>query len=295
MFDADDRLVIANARHGDALGLSSADQAVGLHFRDLVERALARGIINREGATRMMAGIKAGIAAGRSGSNVIKLLDGRSLSASFSPIASGGWLVTVEDITERLSAEAQIAHMAHHDALTGLPNRILLRERLGAALALSRRGQSFAVLCLDLDRFKAVNDSLGHAIGDALLCAVAKRMLAMMRESDTAARLGGDEFAIIQTGLREPGDAALLADRLIETLSAPYEFDGHTVSIGTSIGIALLPGGGDDIGTVLHNADQALYRAKFGGRGRYQFHQPELDAASLVPEIEPVPQDSIPG
>ncbi|MBV8702489.1 MAG: diguanylate cyclase, partial [Acetobacteraceae bacterium] len=151
-------------------------------------------------------------------------------------------VAVVRDISERKAAEARIAHMAHHDALTGLPNRVLLRERLHEALARARRGEVFAVLCLDLDHFKAVNDTLGHTVGDTLLRLVTRRLLADARETDTVARLGGDEFAIVQSSVDQPRDATALARRVIEALREPFEIDGHQVVVGASVGIAVAPG-----------------------------------------------------
>jgi diguanylate cyclase (GGDEF)-like protein len=168
--------------------------------------------------------------------------------------------------------------MAQHDALTGLANRALFHTRLCEAVARARRGKVCAVLYLDLDHFKAVNDTLGHPIGDALLCDVTTRLEAELRESDTVARLGGDEFAIVQTSVDQPHDATALARRLIDVLGQPYQIDGHQVIIGTSIGIAVVPGDGEDPDQLLKNADMALYRAKEDGRGRYRFFEPEMDA-----------------
>ncbi|MDO9713701.1 bifunctional diguanylate cyclase/phosphodiesterase [Paracraurococcus lichenis] len=184
----------------------------------------------------------------------------------------------VIDVTERREAEARIAHIAHHDALTGLPNRTLFRERLEEALARARRGTGCALLCLDLDHFKEVNDTLGHPVGDALLKAVTARLLDSVRETDTVARLGGDEFAIVQTDSEQPTAATTLAKRLVEALSAPFELDGQQIVVGTSIGIAMVPGDGEDADTLLKNADMALYRAKAEGRGRWRFFEPEMDA-----------------
>ena len=150
----------------------------------------------------------------------------------------GGWVATHDDITERQRAEQQIAHMARHDALTDLPNRMLFRERLAEALAGVSRGGKLAVLYLDLDRFKGVNDTLGHPMGDELLKLVAERLRQCVRETDTVARVGGDEFAIIQTGIEEPLDTAVLARRLGEAVRAPYDLAGHAVVVDTSIGIA---------------------------------------------------------
>ncbi|MDO9713381.1 bifunctional diguanylate cyclase/phosphodiesterase [Paracraurococcus lichenis] len=183
-----------------------------------------------------------------------------------------------QDVTEKHQAEARIAYLAHHDALTGLPNRVLFRERLNAALGRARRGESFAVLCLDLDRFKEVNDTLGHALGDALLRSVASRLEAVLRETDTLARLGGDEFAVIQDRLDRSHDVAAQARRLVEALAAPFDLEGNQVVIGTSIGIAVAPTDGLDADALLKNADMALYRAKAEGRGRWSFFEPEMEA-----------------
>ncbi len=168
--------------------------------------------------------------------------------------------------------------MARHDALTGLPNRALFHDRLKEAVARSRRGEPCAVLYLDLDHFKAVNDTLGHPVGDALLREVTERLGQQVREVDTVARLGGDEFAIIQSSVDQPGGATTLAKRLVEAISQPYDFNGNQVIIGTSIGIAVVPGDGQDPDELMKNADMALYRAKGDGRGRYRFFEPGMDA-----------------
>ena len=189
-------------------------------------------------------------------------------------------LAAVIDVTERRKAEARIAHMAHHDALTDLPNRVLFRNRLDEALeGVRRQGDGrLAVHCLDLDYFKSVNDTLGHPIGDRLLQAVADRFRWFLRESDTVARLGGDEFAVIQTAIGEPEEASKLAARLTEAISRPYKIDGHQVVIGVSIGIAVAPENGCDPDVLLKNADVALYRAKADGRNTFRFFEHEMDA-----------------
>ena len=193
-------------------------------------------------------------------------------------MAGGGWVSTHEDITERRKAEAKIAHMARHDALTNLPNRSMFRTEIEDALRRTQRGESVAVLCLDLDYFKSVNDTLGHPIGDALLCAVADRLRGCLREDDIVARLGGDEFALIQVGTEQPNSSTILAQRVIDTLSAPYEINGHQIVIGASVGIAIAPADGDDPDQIIKNADMALYRAKADGRGRYRFFEADMDA-----------------
>jgi diguanylate cyclase (GGDEF)-like protein/PAS domain S-box-containing protein len=187
-------------------------------------------------------------------------------------------LVAVLDVTERKQAEARIEHMAHHDALTGLPNRVLFHDRLGEALSRIRRGSgNLAVLCLDLDQFKSVNDTLGHPLGDALLKTVAERLDHCVRDTDMVARLGGDEFAIILPTIDGPHDAEQTASRVIDVLGQPYEIQGHEVVVGASVGIAIAPGDGDAADALLRNADMALYRAKGDGRGRFNFFEPEMD------------------
>ncbi len=190
------------------------------------------------------------------------------------PIESVGVAI---DITERRAAEARIAHLAHHDPLTDLPNRALFRIRLEEALARAGRGEQFAVCCLDLDHFKDVNDTLGHPVGDALLQAATERLKVALRPTDTVARLGGDEFAVIQSSVEQPGNATALAERLIASLAAPFEIDGHHVVIGTSVGIAVAPEDGLDPDLLMRNADMALYGAKTDGRGRYRFFEPEMN------------------
>jgi diguanylate cyclase (GGDEF)-like protein/PAS domain S-box-containing protein len=188
-------------------------------------------------------------------------------------------LIAAVDITERKRAEARVAYMAHHDALTALPNRVLLRLRLEDMLSRADRdGGQFAVLCIDLDNFKSVNDTLGHPLGDLLLQQIAQRIQAMLREQDTVARLGGDEFAVLQGGAGTAVAVSALAERLIATISEPYELEGHMVVIGASIGIALAPGDGNEPDRLLKQADMALYRAKGEGKGSFRFFEPEMDA-----------------
>ncbi len=188
-------------------------------------------------------------------------------------------LVAIMDVTEKRQAEARIAHMAHHDALTGLPNRLLFHERLDEALLPVRRDrEKLAILYLDLDLFKNVNDGLGHPAGDKLLVAVADRLRTCLRLSDMVARFGGDEFAVLQIGLAGPHEAGMLAERIVTLLSEPYDIEGHQVVIGASVGIALAPGDGETAEQLLGNADMALYQAKEGGRRNFCFFQPGMGA-----------------
>src|SRR5262249_41797083 len=174
------------------------------------------------------------------------LSDGRCIAIRGQPIADGGTVTTHQDITEQRRSAAKIAHMALHDALTDLPNRVLLGEHLEHALARVERGEIVATHLFDLDHFKNVNDSLGHPVGDKLLKMVAERLRGLIREADTVARMGGDEFAIVQVGIAQPSDATSLAQRVIEAVGKPFEIDGHQVTIGTSIGIAISPADGTD-------------------------------------------------
>ena len=210
----------------------------------------------------------------RSGKVIEVVMFSRFLDYAGSPAV----LLAVIDITERKQAEARIAHMALHDLLTDLPNRVLLRQRMAEVLAKrSLSGGLVGTLCLDLDNFKLVNDTLGHPAGDALLEAVAGRIESVMRTDDTAARLGGDEFAVLVSNTKSPEELALLAQRLIDVVSEPYLLAGQSVTIGMTIGIAVSPGDGDDADRLLRNADLALYRAKAEGRGGFRFFEAEMD------------------
>ena len=190
-------------------------------------------------------------------------------------------LVAIVDVTERLRAEADIVHMAGHDLLTNMPNRHLFREKLEAALALARRGETVAILFLDIDRFKSVIDTLGHSVGDTLLRLVGNRLKNTLRETDVVARLGGDEFAVLHVGWNRPKDIGALAERLIRVVSEVYDFDGLQAAIGLSIGIAVAPTDGADVDSLLRSADTALYRAKAEGRGTFRFFEPEMGARLL--------------
>jgi diguanylate cyclase (GGDEF)-like protein len=208
-----------------------------------------------------------------------ELPNGRTVEVHRGPLADrGGWMVTFEDITARRDAEQQVVFMARHDALTRLPNRNLFRERIETAVAHASRATAAAVLYLDLDHFKQVNDTLGHPVGDLLLRAVAERLGACVRQLDTVARFGGDEFAVVQVGPERIEDVATLAQRIIDVLSKPYEVGGHHVIIGVSLGIAMANADGSDADSLLKNADIALYRAKADGRGVYRFFAAEMDA-----------------
>ena len=206
-------------------------------------------------------------------------LQGQMIEVSVRLVQDEGWLITLEDVSARRAAEALADEMARLDPLTGLPNRLLLRERLDEALARLRRGdEACALLLVDLDRFKPVNDTLGHPIGDALLEKVADRLRSTVRPTDTVARIGGDEFVILQSPLLEPSDSQALARRIVDLIGRTYMVEGHLLTIGASVGIALAPDDGRDADKLLKNADLALYRAKLDGRGTFRFFEAEMDA-----------------
>ena len=189
----------------------------------------------------------------------------------------GGWVATHEDITEQRQSEIKIEYMAHHDSLTDLPNRVLLNDRLEYVLERVQPGEMVAVHHLDLDQFKAVNDTFGHPCGDRLLRIVAERLRSLVGEADTIARMGGDEFVIVQATIADPSEATALAQGVIDALTESYDIDGQQAVIGVSIGISVGPGDGSNPDKLLRNADLALYRAKSDGRGTFRFFEPVMD------------------
>jgi diguanylate cyclase (GGDEF)-like protein len=276
MFDADARLVFCNRSYIEMYGLRPDVAKPGCSLLDLLNHRLEARTFSGD-PHEYIAELMAKIAEGRTFGNIVTSGDGRAFSIVNKPLAGGGWLATHEDVTERRRAEERITHMARHDALTDLPNRVLLRERLEHELKRVKRGESLAVLCLDLDHFKSINDTLGHPIGDELLKLVADRLRGCTREPDTIARLGGDEFAIIMTQMHQPEDAAILARRIRESIVKPYHVDGHQIVSDISIGISIAPIDGSEPDQLLKNADMALYGAKGDGRGIYRFFESEMD------------------
>ena len=217
------------------------------------------------------------IAAGQHAVLTNTMPDGRIIDVTCQPLGDGGWVEVHEDVTTKNKAEAREAELARRDTVTRLANRLRFREALETAFQRQHQGIDFAVLCIDLDHFKAVNDTLGHPVGDALLQAVADRLRQNTRPTDLVARLGGDEFTVIQSNIAGSTQAGVLAGRLVDRVSAPYEIGGHSIIIGASVGIALAPADGGDADHLLKNADMALYRAKAMGRGTHCFFKPEME------------------
>ncbi|PAY09516.1 bifunctional diguanylate cyclase/phosphodiesterase [Bradyrhizobium sp. UFLA03-84] len=281
MFDAEKRLVVCNDRYAKMYRLPPELLVPGTAHREIITHRIANGILKGEtsnvAATQVLATLNA-LPAGEISSRVDELADGRLICVTRQPMPGGGWVATHRDVTEQRRSEAKITHMAQHDALTDLPNRVLLKEWMEQALSGARcGGPSLAVLMLDLDRFKDVNDTLGHPAGDALLKSVAARLRRCVSDTTLVARLGGDEFAVIDFVSDPVAEAGLLAEKIRKALSEPIDLGHHRVTTTTSIGIALAPRDGTDSDEVLRSADLALYSAKSGGRGSFRFFEPELD------------------
>ncbi|MFL6839940.1 MAG: EAL domain-containing protein, partial [Bradyrhizobium sp.] len=275
MFDASQRLVICNKRYIEMYGLSADVIKPGCSFRDVIAHRKASGSFHGD-VERYVALVLRGV--GQQNSMVITTPDGRSIQVVNEPLAFGGWVATHEDITERRRAEERITHLAHYDALTDLPNRALFHEQLKRELPHVAPERQLAVLYIDIDEFKGVNDSLGHMVGDELLKSVAATLRRCMKDSDFIARLGGDEFAIVQTAVKSEADVIDLVNRIYDAIRNPYECLAHQVTTDASIGIALAPQDGSDLDEILKNADLAMYAAKSAGRRTYRFFKPEMVA-----------------
>lgn len=276
MFDRDRALIVCNKQYADMYNLRPELTDPGTRHEEIVRHLADSGLFAHSGMHEMLSGT-ATATQGNPTLSHFELNNGRCVVVIRQPMAGGGWLSTHEDVTERRRVEARIEHMARHDALTDLPNRVLFKEKLDEVSTRAQAGEMVAVLCLDLDRFKQVNDTLGHAVGDLLLKSVAARLRNCVRESDTVARLSGDEFAVIQQRVETAEDAAALAQRIMDVLAAPFLLDGHQVVVGASIGIALGPIDGPDADRLLKSADTAAYRAKSDGRGLYRFFEAGMD------------------
>jgi diguanylate cyclase (GGDEF)-like protein len=276
MFDAEKRLVVTNRRLDEIFGVRRGHDRKGQTVREMILDWVEAGAVLRSEADRLAGELERRLGARETKGLAVQKQDGRTLDLKFQAMANGGSVVVVEDVTERKSAEARITHLARYDSLTGLPNRMFLREQMEKALAAAGNGVS-AVLFVDLDQFKQVNDTLGHPRGDMLLRAVADRLRHLVRSSDIVARFGGDEFVVLQTPIGDSEEAAALARRIVASLSETYEVDGHQVVIGASVGIALSPRDATGPDHLLKIADMALYWAKADQRGTWRFFEAEMD------------------
>jgi diguanylate cyclase (GGDEF)-like protein len=277
LFDKAQRLVVCNQRYIEMFGVSPDVVKPGLSVQDLLTHRKQTGNFTGDVDVYCQTFLRA-IAHGDDFQNMLVTADGRSIQVLYRPLPDGGWVTTLEDTTERRRAEERIAHMAHYDALTGLPNRVLFSELLEKQLGELRQGERFAVLYIDIDEFKSVNDTLGHPIGDELLKAVASRLRSCIRETDFVARLGGDEFAVVQTAPRDRAEVKGLVTKIHHAIREPYECGGHQLVTDASIGVALAPRDGADLDQLLKNADLAMYSAKADGRRTYRFFERDMDA-----------------
>ncbi len=276
-FDADHKLIVANDRFVEMYDIPPDKVGPGTPLTDIVDLRYQAGsfpAMSRDEYVRWRTNVAV---SNEAKDSIVELMNGKTVKIRHRPMPDSGWVATHEDITEQRRAEVKIEHMAHHDALTDLANRVLLNERLEQALVHVHDGQMVAVHHLDLDQFKAVNDTFGHPAGDMLLKTVAERLRSLARDTDTIARMGGDEFVIVQAPISDPTEATTLAQEIIAWISEPYDIDGQQAIVGTSIGIAVSPGDGDAPDKLLRNADLALYRAKGDGRGTFRFFESAMD------------------
>ena len=275
MFGADGRLAVMNYRFSEMMYLSEDLVQRGASAADIIDACVASNSISQASGKMILAEIEHTKTRDMITTDPDETRD-RALSWTFQPMAGGGAVVLLEDITERRNAEAKITHLARYDELTALPNRVNFRDEIGRLLAgQGDAAQLSALLFVDLDQFKQVNDTLGHPCGDQLLCAVADRLRAMLRPEDFVARFGGDEFVVFQQNIKSHDDAAGLARRIVDRLSERYKINNHLVEIGASVGIAMTSRG-ISADTLLKNADMALYRAKADGRGTFCFFRDEM-------------------
>jgi diguanylate cyclase (GGDEF)-like protein len=276
MLDANHRIAVLNRRFAAMFGITKPEACINAPPEQLVEAVVRTGSLSRPVGEALFLFQQS--ADDNTAEHCYELTDGRTVTVNRQSVEGGGWVATYEDITDRLKAEASLDHMALHDALTDLPNRRLFHVHLDRETAAVERSGGLAVLYLDLDQFKTINETLGHPVGDIILQEVAERLRGSIRDSDILARLGGDEFAVIQLHADQPAQAKVLARRLVEVVSAPYQHEGTQITLGVSVGAALAPEDGATADAILKAADLALYRAKADGRGVCRFFEPAMDA-----------------
>ena len=279
MFDPSGRLVICNAPYARIYNLGEELVKPGTPLDDILGCLFDTGMHSSNFNTReeYIKWRHQVIERGQLDKTVVEF-GTRIIMMQHHPMKDGGFVSTHEDITEQRQQEAKIQHLARHDALTELPNRAQFLDEMANTEALIERGEKVAVLCIDLDHFKPVNDTLGHAVGDKLLKQASARLWGTTRETDLLARLGGDEFSLLLRPIDKPSDAALIAERIVKTMSAPFNIDGHQIAIGASVGIAIAPQDGESTDVLMKNADMALYRAKSEGRSTFHFFEKDMDA-----------------
>jgi diguanylate cyclase (GGDEF)-like protein/PAS domain S-box-containing protein len=277
MFDSRRRIVVSNQKLNQQIGLAPDFELKGASLRYLIDSVVKANLISDVNAQSLIDRLEARLSGIEGAAFDAEMRDGRTLEFTMEPMEKGGMVVLVEDITERKIAEAKISHLARFDALTGLPNRTILRDRMERALGEWRPDNSCAIHFIDLDQFKQVNDTLGHTRGDMLLEAVAERLRSAVRDADVIARFGGDEFVILQAPISSLDQAESLATRVLDAVGGTYDLDGHKVVVTASIGIAVAKNRIDP-DQFLRNADMALYWAKAEGRGTWRWFEAKMEA-----------------
>jgi diguanylate cyclase (GGDEF)-like protein len=276
LYDGSARIITCNQPYLEMFGLSPDVARPGCTMQRLIAHRKETGSFEGD-VDEFCNAIIQKVSLGKTTRQLTQTPGGRAIEIINRPLKEGGWVATIEDITERTRADEKIAHLAHYDALTDLPNRTLFRARLEQALEAMRPGEQLAVLYIDIDEFKGVNDALGHPIGDELLKGVAGRLRGCLKDTDVAARLGGDEFAVIQSAITHLSETTRLVDEIHSAIREPFECMGHLITTDASIGIALSPADGLDLDELLRNADLALYGAKGDGRRTYRFFEAGMD------------------
>ncbi len=288
LYDAQDRLQLVNEQFCRIYGQPMETLHMGMRFYDILANSCSVGNYPGRTVEEIYRERKAHIDSRRPDTFLQELGDGRLIAIYHQPLEDGGWVCTYEDITERRRAESRIKFLAQHDVLTELPNRLLFNERLDEVLAMAREDSPSALLCLDLDGFKEINDDLGHAAGDLLLKEVGRRLLANLRKGDTAARLGGDEFAILLQSA-SASEAVATAHRVTISLNGKYELDQYgEANVGVSIGIACAPAHANEPEGLLSLADKALYAAKSAGLGIPRLYDDHLKRETLHLHYQPI-------
>jgi diguanylate cyclase (GGDEF)-like protein len=277
LYDASARIVVCNRRYVEMFGLSPDVAKPGCTMQDLIAHRKETGSFDGD-VDEFCSAIIRNVVLGKATRQITDAPGGRAIEIVNQPLQAGGWVATIEDVTERRRSDERVTHLAHYDALTDLPNRALFHEKLKQELACLEPGQQLAVLYIDIDEFKSVNDTLGHLIGDELLKSVAVSLGRCIGKADFVARLGGDEFAIVQTAVKTDADVTDLVTRVFDAIREPFECLGHQVTTDASIGIALAPQHGADLNQILKNADLAMYAAKSAGRRTWRFFEPDMDA-----------------
>ena len=277
LFDVTGRLIVCNHSYIAMYALSPEIVRPGISLRELILHRREIGSFHGD-VDEYCNALSRSMLEGRTSHQQSDTPDGRTIQIVNKPVPGGGWVATHEDVTERRRAEEKIRHLAHFDALTDLPNRAMFHERLREEIARATPDRQLAVIYIDIDEFKSVNDTLGHQVGDELLKSVAGGLRRRANANEFVARLGGDEFAIMQTAIRNQAEIIDLITRVFEAIRTPFECHGHRVTTDASVGVAVAPQHGASLDQILKNADLAMYDAKAAGRRTYRFFAPEMDA-----------------